>query len=156
MRNCRSGSLSTDRLEQYRSRTCQPRLQIDLPAARTTVSVMRGAASHSANRFLTFQSNSLSILMTPSEASNLANSIDADRGSGAPLSLHPAAASGNYNTCMSSRLNISALSIRKQAELFQATIVGKIWGYTQSQLEHLSEKKNVIPLKNDFEQNFKI
>src|SRR5690242_15318518 len=52
MRNCPSGSRSTDRLEQYRSRTHQPGLQIDLPAAHTTVSVMRAAASHLVTRFL--------------------------------------------------------------------------------------------------------
>src|SRR5262249_41867682 len=43
-------------------RTHQPRLRIDLPAVRTIVSVMRGAASHSANRFLISQSNAVSIL----------------------------------------------------------------------------------------------
>src|SRR5215213_312749 len=53
MRNYASGFRLTDRLERYRSQTRQPGLQIDLPAAHTTVSVMRGAASHSVNRFLT-------------------------------------------------------------------------------------------------------
>src|SRR5918999_4385542 len=52
MRSCRSGSRSTNRLEQYRSQTRQPGLQIDHPAAHTTVSVMRAAASHLVNRFL--------------------------------------------------------------------------------------------------------
>src|SRR5215213_4719325 len=61
MRNYASGFRLTDRLERYRSRTRQPGLQIDLPAAHTTVSVMRGAASHSVHRFLISAPDFLSI-----------------------------------------------------------------------------------------------
>src|SRR5215218_2779275 len=52
MRSCASGSRSTNRPEQYQSRTRQQGLQVDLPAVHTTVSVMRAVPSHLVNRFL--------------------------------------------------------------------------------------------------------